>query len=86
MDIDKLIAESDKFLLHYIAMSDVPTSHSEQAKIILQQRMLDKLISALNKNSESADKLAARLNILTLVIGIATFAGAIAALIQVLKG
>jgi hypothetical protein len=85
MDVDKLLTESDKSLIHYIAMTDRPTSLTEQAKVILHQRMLDKLILALNKNSDSADKLAARLNILTCVIGIATAIGAIAGIIQIFK-
>ena len=83
--ISQVKDESDRYLLGRIRSSVSTSSEGNQAQTLLQMRMIDRLIASLDKNSDSADKLANRLNWLTLVIAAATAIGAIVAVFQLFQ-
>jgi hypothetical protein len=68
-----------------IEMLNVATTHGEQARVILTERMLTRLIDSLNKNANSGNKLAGRVYCLTLLITIATVVYAAATVYQIFK-
>jgi hypothetical protein len=89
MDLKEIVSEvsdeRDRYLLSCFRATDMPTSATEQARTVLQMRMLDRFVESMNKNSGSADKLAQRLNWLTFVIAASACVAAFAAIVQMFK-
>jgi hypothetical protein len=83
--LQKHTSETDRLLIESLRSNVSTSPEGEQARMLIQIRMIDRLVNSLDKNSASSDKLANRLNWLTFVIASATCIGAFTAIIQLTK-